>query len=476
MNTIIQKTAFLTAFTLVTTLSFAQQKIEKLSESFKVDDHATLEFDAKNTVIYIETWNKDAIDISATLESEKLSKEELEAYAENWNIEAFGNSQGVSISSQVHHQNANDFVQVMRSDDFIEPMVSAFVMPVIENPSPANLSFYHNMSDLKFDYQAYEQRGEAYVKEYQKMVEERMEKDMLKFKEQFGGDFEKRMNEFAQRNEEVVKNWEESFKQRMEQMEQNLKMSFSQNPSVVVVNGQPNVNHEVITTPNGTMTTYSYSYQSSSPISVKRKLKTAEEVVRKVSVKIPKDAKVVLNTRYGALHLQDEIKNIDVIANHTPVKIAKVSGGNNSVNIAYAPLTIENWEDGNVVMKYVKEGKINNAQRIRINARSSNVTLGKIEESGEIIGSFGKLQVNSLGNNFNQLDINLHNSDLLIQLPQNAFNFSYNGSLSQIKMPENIIAKKMGNRNSELINGYFKSRDSESTILITAKYSDVTIK
>ena len=56
----------------------AQQKLEKISKSINVNKDATIDLNTSHTNIEIETWNKDVLEVEAYIESDKLTKEELQ--------------------------------------------------------------------------------------------------------------------------------------------------------------------------------------------------------------------------------------------------------------------------------------------------------------------------------------------------------------------------------------------------------------
>ena len=78
-------------------------------------------------------------------------------------------------------------------------------------------------------------------------------------------------------------------------------------------------------------------------------------------------------------------------------------------------------------------------------------------------------------NCFNSLNINLENSDLVLNLPDTAYHFTYTGTRSNLKYPKRLDAKVMESYESKMINGYNKSRNTNSSISISAKFSDVVM-
>ena len=95
------KTIQLMLFMLCATISVtAQQQLNKISQSIKVDKDVTIDLNTSYVQIEIDTWNKDLVEVEAYIESDKLSKEELKKALENWNISVEGSGKNVSISSK----------------------------------------------------------------------------------------------------------------------------------------------------------------------------------------------------------------------------------------------------------------------------------------------------------------------------------------------------------------------------------------
>jgi hypothetical protein len=81
-----------------------------------------------------------------------------------------------------------------------------------------------------------------------------------------------------------------------------------------------------------------------------------------------------------------------------------------------------------------------------------------------------------VSDDFGSLTLILENSDLVLNLPEGAFNFNYSGEHNEFLLPKQLETKSMKNGKTEMVNGYHKSRSTGNVITITAKYSDVVLK
>jgi len=474
-----------------------QETVAKLSESFKVDNQPSVKLDTKHTQVMIETWNRNSISVEAYVEADELSKEEIAQIAKDWKVQVLGNSNGVSIISRGGRSN---FVPGLKTvspsipiaslkamnSELIEPLMVNLVGPMLEKMGDVKLParFYESMSGLKFDYEAYQKEGEAYIEKYEAQVEKSFGKDFEKAMEEWGKGFEKnaevwskqleaRMENFEKVHGGKIEKWGEQFGKEMEQWGEQYGAKMEAWAQQFDAQGG-NYKKEVIVHPNGGKSTMiTYSSTNATP----RKPETDQKSIRKmIVVKMPKDAVLRMDVRYGKVELQNDVESLNASISYADFKAASILGENNFLNIAYSPLEMDYWEHGTLQTSYVKQSDIRKAKSLKLSSKGSNINIGEIQKIGIVSGSFGELTIKEISDDFEQLDISLENSDLVLNLPKSSFNFTYNGSKSAIKVPKNLTTKKMDSYGNQLINGYHKSRDTESNIMINAKFSDLVIQ
>lgn len=468
----------------------AQEKIEKTNETFSVDENVAIEVDAKYTTLIFETWNKNEVEVEAFIETEKLSEEKKQDLLDTWNLEIVGNSEKIAITSQANNMNfpgVAAFAGSFNDEDF------AFVLPVMENivaPLMTEMadmpvleaSFYENLGSLKFDHQAYEEKGEAYLKEYEKQIEEKFGEDFEQKMEKWGQKLEQRMEGQSEVMEKRMEEWGEQFAKRMEArsklIEERMKQIHARNEQMKKRNEQlqqmaandPNVHYSrtVSTTPKGGKQV-KIVYQDSDVWS------SSENVKRTLVVKIPENSVLDLQVRHGKVKLE-KATNLTARLSHTPFTASEINGKNTKIHVSYAPVNISVWNYGVLNVSYVSDCKIEQAKSIKLLSNSSDVNIEKLEKTGILSGSFGELSILEVGKNFENLRINLENSDLSLQLPETAFDFSYSGSHSDIDFPEALNVKTQESYASKFINGYYKSENNSGKIAIDAEFSDVVLK
>ena len=93
------------------------------------------------------------------------------------------------------------------------------------------------------------------------------------------------------------------------------------------------------------------------------------------------------------------------------------------------------WDYGVLSTEFVKNCNLDKVVSIKLDSNSSDVVINELQKTGVLSGSFGKLDINNLGSGFETLNISLENSDLELNIPDTAFNFTFNGMQSSIKHP-----------------------------------------
>lgn len=466
---------------------YAQTVVDKTKESYNVEEDVIIDLNTKRTNVIFETWNRDEVEIEAQVSSKDLSKEQLQQIANSWRLEVLGNSNKISIISNGVDASYGGFSEMGNAisalnSEMIEPLMQNMIGPMLKEMSTNSLppQFVENLSNLKFDYEAYQNEGEAYVERYEKQVEDKFGKNFAQVMEEWGQNVENDAEVWAtqlERKMAAMKNSSEmakreaSLEKRLEELGENFAQRMEAWASQFE-GGNGSVTKTITTTPNGQTVRMFYSSGNNlnTSTSVNEKLK------RTLVIKVPKNAKIQLNVRHGHLNFDDDINNVRGSIAHATFTAKSINGKNNALDIAYSPVNIENWEHGSINMSYVKEGNITAAKSIKLNANASDVVIDNLEETGIIAGSFGELTISETGDNFKRLDISLENSDLILKLPNSSFNFTYNGSRSDVKIPEKLKTNVMDSYGNQLINGFHKTRNTDNIININARFSDILIK
>lgn len=293
---------------------------------------------------------------------------------------------------------------------------------------------------------------------------EAFSKDMERWGEDFGKAFGSNMEAWGQNlgsaMEHDLANWGENLGNTMEVWAQQM-----------AADQQGNYNKTVTRDANGNILSTQINYSSTTP---SRPNRSESNVKRKIIVRMPKKAKLDLNVRHGNIKIS-EASDARVNLSHGNFIAQTIDGSKTYVIVAYSPVEIDKWNYGTLSTSYVKNCVINQAEHINLNSRASNIVINEVGRTATISGSFGELTIPKVGRSFQTINISLENSDLVLRLPETAYNFAYNGVQSNINFPKKLEAKVMSGYGSQMINGFYKNQGSDKSITISSKFSDVVV-
>lgn len=449
--------------------TFGQSK-QKFKKTYPVNQDVAISIDATHTNLVFESWDKNEVEISGFLNTENLSAEEVKKAMENWKVNISSDKQKMKIQSAGEmsmpmNLPAMDSMAIMTSK-MLEPLMNNLVGPLLESISdnPLPPEFYASISNIEFDHEAYEKDGEKYMEKWEAQMDKKFGKNFEKAMEEWGKKFEKDagkwgekmeaemnakgeqmgkdMEKWAAGFEKDMEVWGEQFGKKMEAWAQNFEDSENPgNPKMALLNINPN-----------------------------------GKTKRNLLIKIPRNAGLKMEVRFGEVKLPENVKNLKADLSHSKLTAGTISGKETTINVSYSPVSVKNWNYGVLNTSYVEDCEITTAGSLKLSSNSSDVRIGLIKQIGIISGTFGELDIQKLAPEFELLDINLENTDLDLNLPETALIFNYNGSQSNINYPESITAKPVESYDNKIINGFQKSRNASGTVSIKAKFSDVNIE
>ncbi len=461
--------------------AFGQKKTKEYTERFSVNDDVTIDVNTSYTDVEFETWDRDEVRVEARIEVEGISEEEAEKYFENWDFEAVGNSGKVKITAKsgsrsfmVRRENKRGN-ELFPDDDMDFDFKFDFKMPDIEEdiekmelePMIRELTeiaklppmLFKNFSEFSFDYEAYKEDGEEYLEKWKKEFKENFDKNFKKdFKvwqeelEERKEELEGRKREMEEQREEVRRRYKEVARERERAVEKRQK-------AIQEMKREMEKKREA--------NTFFYRVDSKDKnIKVKKTIK----------IKMPKDAKLKMNVRHGEVKLAENFKNIRATLSHTRLLAATVDGEQTFIEASYSPVIVDRWNMGKLKVNYVKNVAIKNVKNVDLLSTSSDVIIGNITGDAMIKGNFGKLEIENVANTFKALEIILDNTDAVIMLPKSAFDFYCSTSSSKINIPEKLTVNISKTYAGKLIKGYYRQKNSNKNINLTATYSDVVIR
>ncbi|QNJ96742.1 DUF4097 family beta strand repeat-containing protein [Constantimarinum furrinae] len=456
---------------LSTSVLFSQKKY---SETFNVSGDVVVSVNTSHTNVIFETWNKNKVEVEAFVDGEKLSEKEKEEIFKEWKFEVLGNSNKVVVTSQ----GGNSW---MGMPNFQGPDNFSFVMPDIgEIPKMPHFKMpelpeglLNDMGNFHFDYEAFEEDEEGYMKKFEAELEKKLGKDFEKKMEAWGNKF---ALEWSDENGEVIsKEWQEkmeawgkNFEKRMEKWEEThgKKMEeWAAKMEKEYGDGNGNFSKKVMTDPNGNKTIIIQGSRHNNKLFETKANKT-------IIIRMPKGAKTDVNVRHGELKMADAM-NIKATLNYSPFTANSIDGGKTLINASYAPVIINDWKNGTLMVKYVEDCRINNVQRIDMKSNSSDVNINVLSGSATINGSHGDIFIGKITDDFKTITINLDTADLHFGKPVTAYNFNFNGKKSTLLYPKTMELDQSKDNGRVLVSGFNRSKNSGKTLTIVANYSNV---
>ncbi|MHA7842843.1 MAG: hypothetical protein ACX93I_05955 [Winogradskyella sp.] len=509
---------------LLTTFGYAQKKLSKISQSLKVDKDVVIDLNTSYAEIEIDTWNKDIVEIEAYLESDKLSKEELEIALEAWNLKVDDSNNKVVISSHGGRAIAllgeGDYSAILKDLEFeladLPEIPEVIVLPRIpemaafpEMPELPEMPEFPELPELpegvktiKFDYDRYQKEGEKYLdewskryekeggKELQKRMEEWAKKfaesgyqeKMAKWGEEYGKrfegkwakDMEKWGEEFGDKYAEEMEKWGEEYgekfgkewAEKMEAWGERLGRQMERQAELMERQAERR-ERQVERKKEMEERRQEMRKKREAAVGYARKLEsTGNSKVRKViKIKIPKKAKLKTNIRHGELKISSIIHNLQGDISHAFLVADNIDGSDTSINVSYSPVVINSWNLGTLNLNYVDKAQIKNVKNLVLNAKSSNINIETLSDTGIIDGSFGDLTISNLAETFKNLNLVLENSDAFVNLPKNVnYNMYFKGNRS--KFNNKVTTQKT-------IRNYPDGQGSDKSIVVNAKFSNV---
>ncbi|MFT7497585.1 MAG: hypothetical protein ACI8QP_000164 [Porticoccaceae bacterium] len=315
---------FLAFILLFTTVLFAQKHDKKVSESFKVNNDVFVDITTRYADVTIETWSKNVVSIEGSWEVEGLNKEDSNKLFENVDFEASGNKEKVIIRAKSNN-NFSLFEREFEEIDFnfnFDSIVNIgdvfihdfhFEIPEVPEvpempdiPEMPEIVISH-LSKIEFDHKAYEKDKEGYMQRFKK-EQEKWEKEMEE-------KIEPQMKEY----EKKIKLWEKENGPRMKQIEVKVATWEKENiPKIKAFEKKmatwEKENATKIKAFEEKMEKMGKKMEEKYSALIEMKHKNAKGVTKikkRLLIKIPKNAKVKLDVRYGSFSAPDDLNTVD---------------------------------------------------------------------------------------------------------------------------------------------------------------------
>lgn len=469
---------------LLISVSNRAQVSKTFKESFKVANDAVLALNTTHADIEFETWDKNEVEIIATITLENASKEEAEEYFKNNPLSISGNSSLVEVSTN----NSTSWLHSFLGSDIdfnfdFEPFFDAIEIPDLPEiavlPEMPPLPPMPPVPVKSFDYQKYKEEGEKYIEEWSEEFAEGFDEEYQKKMEEWGKRMEERAEEWEERNAERLERMEERMEKRAEEMEKRQEEIAKRREEVMEKRmeahekrreAQEKRREHVISRSSDDGSSSFYFISSSGDNS-------KYQVKKTIKIKMPKSVKLKMNVKHGEVKLAANTKNLNASLRYASLLASAIDGDATEINAAYSPMVIENWNAGNLSAKYSDKIKLATVKNLRLNATSSNVFIGRIVDDVYIVNDLGKTQIETIDSNFKHVYISTKNGELNSGLPQQEFNLKIVDKFSEVNYPKNLKVNVVKNDGSYVIEGCREiKKNTNPSFEVNTSYSEVVLK
>jgi len=502
----------------------------KYKETFKVGDDVLVSVNTSHTNVIFETWNKNVVEIEAFVDGENLTEKEKEEIFKNWDLDVLGNSKKVVVTSNsgslwggveslgnleqiVELESLNELSNLSSLEalknlnlDKLElnivipdiPEFRAFPewpfgdgQPTVKS-GKGNMGYMFDDGNNNFDSDLYKKDKQKYVdklnKKYNKKVTVKQVDKWLQevdewseefsavmetwgenfgkeFEDKFGPEFEEKMEKWGEEYEKKMQVWGEKFGEEIEEKTQAIIMDVEK--LTEKYEKASDKKHQVMTAPHGSKKVILKMNNEDHELHSKAK--------KTIIIKMPKGTRTDINVRHGEVKMVDAF-NIKANLDYSALSANSIDGGETLINVSYAPVEINHWKQGALLVKYVDNCRINSVTNIDLKSNSSDVSINSINKSALLRGSFGNLIINAIDDNFTNIDIVLENAEAKINLPNTAFSFDFIGKKTPCIYPATMNFNHSKKDGKVLVNGFNKYNTSDKKISINAVYSNVRMQ
>lgn len=509
-NLIIWKRKIAIVILLFGTIGLVAQS--KYKETFKVGDDVLVSVNTSHTNVIFETWNKNVVEIEAFVDDENLTEEEKEEIFKNWDLDVLGNSKKVVVTSNsgslwgrveslgnleqiVELERLNELSNLSSLDALknlnLDKLELNIVIPDIPEFRACPESPFGD-GNTNFDSDLYKKDKQKYVDKLNKKLNKKVTVKQVdkwlqevdewseefsgvmeswgenfgkEFEDKFGPEFEEKMEKWGEEYEKKMQAWSEKFGEEIEEKTQAIILDVEK--LTEKYEKASDKKHQVMTSPHGSKKVILKMNKEDDEFYSKAK--------KTIIVKMPKGTRTDINVRHGEVKMVDAF-NIKANLNYSALLANSIDGGETLINVSYAPVEINHWKQGELLVKFVDNCRINSVTNIDLKSNSSDVSINSINKSAQLRGSFGNLIINAIDHNFTNIDIDLENAEAKINLPNTAFSFDFIGKKTPCIYPATMNFNHSKKDGKVLVNGFNKSNTSDKKISINAVYSNVRMQ
>jgi hypothetical protein len=481
------KAGGLPAVLLCSGIVLGQEKTSKTyNEHFNVVPEAVVELNTSYADIAFETWDKNEVEVVATIELEGATPEAAKRYFDNNAIEIVGNSTKVVITTGPETSWAAFSVPVPPIEIEIpeipdmEPLFLDLQIPDL--PPMPELPPIPPVPMQNFDFDAYQKDGEKYLKQWKKEYEKSFDKeyrdkieawsDRMKANEEAR---KKEMEIRAKEREEMMREREEQ-REEMQEQRKEMRQSAMEQRERAMEKAQMDrekardEEHDVLIFRGNDNEAPNVFYLNRDADGKNLKIK------KTIKIKMPKGLKLKMNVRHGEVKLAENTRNLNATLSYARLLAATIDGDRTSITASYTPVDVLHWNYGALRTDFSDNVALKEVKNLDLKANSSNVTISRLLNSVSVENNLGALYINSVADGFNSMKVVMQNGELYCATPSSAYSIQIQGTGSKFSPPSYLKLTKTGDAGQTNYKGYHLNNGSDRSIFIDSRYSEVVLE
>lgn len=408
----------------------SQNKLLKLEKEFSFDYLPEFVLTASHTNILISSWKKKSVSIKAYSTGD-VATQDLEKANGLWEIELQQSDSLISLNTDASKQLPQKIIVNYGVEGATSSLDSNNVVPTpVLNPLLSNLEdanmpkvLRDRINKSRFNFDAYRNLGDTYFKIWEFNLVKGLDKESVK----------------------EVRNW------------------YNQMSSSLL-----EVSNDITNSGESKKNVYHFYKSKSTPVNL---------ISKTIEIKLPEKIASQLIANFGSVAILNTSHNLQAKLKYTNFEAQNVTGKQTNISIYSAPVKINHWQEGTLRLKYVKKAAVDIVADIRLFLVSSKASIQTLTGKGEFKSTFSHIDVNRVDTNFTSLSFLNTNSDLVLALPDQAYNFVYSGEMSGIKIPPNkLTLKSLGDYRKLMLHGYSKTRNTDKEIEMNMVNSQILLK
>ncbi|MDH3796251.1 MAG: DUF4097 family beta strand repeat-containing protein, partial [Flavobacteriaceae bacterium] len=327
-----------------------------------------------------------------------------------------------------------------------------------------------------FDYEAYEENGEKYMQEWKEKFEESFDEEYQERMKEWSAQMKERMSEFKERQEERQVERERAMMERQEEMKERQKERQKEMEERRERLDEERAKREVEMQKVRAQRAAERANAPGIFFQSHDGLHKNFKVKKTIKIKMPKSTKLKMNVRHGEVKLAANTHNLDATLSYARLLASTIDGADTRVSAAYTPVIVERWIYGNLTTSFSEAVSLEAVENLKLTATSSDITIDKLANSASIINNLGAIRILEIAPQFQNMDINVQNGEVICVLPQTAFLLDVKETHSDINSPNDIKLVSVGEGHNKVLKGFRLDKNAKKAITINSRYSQVVLE